>query len=58
MKKKGQDIKVLSPTYRLEESERFLKSLENENEMIDDHGRAIIGRRDRQPNYESENDRA
>lgn len=28
---------------------QFLKNLEPENEMIDDHGPAIIGRRDRKP---------
>jgi len=52
MKKKipeGKTSNTPSPAYRLEEIERFLKKLENEDGMIDDHGQAIIGRRDRQP---------
>lgn len=36
---------------RAEERQR-LKSLEREEKMIDDHGPAIIGRRDRQPNLD------
>ena len=49
MRKKIPENKSLSSAYRLEESEQFLKKLENENEITDDHGPAIIGRRDRQP---------
>ena len=52
MKKKIPDRKPLPPSYRLEECERFLKNLESENEMLDDHGHAIIGKRERQPNLE------
>jgi hypothetical protein len=49
MKKKMPDRKTLSPAYRLEDVEECLRKLENEDGMIDDHGQAIIGRRDRQP---------
>jgi hypothetical protein len=38
-----------SASYRLEDVEEFLKKLEKEDAMIDDHGQAIIGGRDRQP---------
>lgn len=43
------DSKTPSPAYRLEDIEECLRKLENEDGMIDDHGQAIIGRRDRQP---------
>jgi hypothetical protein len=52
MKKKMPDSKTSktpSPAYRLEDVEECLRKLENEDGMIDDHGQAIIGRRDRQP---------
>ena len=53
MKKKITDSTSLPPSYRLEECEQFLKNLESENEMLDDHGHMIIGIRDRQPNVDS-----
>ncbi len=37
------------PAYALAECDRFLKNLERESQMIDDHGNTIIGKRDRQP---------
>lgn len=52
MKKKIPDCKSLPPSYRLEECERFLKNLESENEMLDDHGQAIIGKREQRPNLD------
>lgn len=36
------------------EAAKFLKNLENENQMLDDFGRAIVGRRYRQPNLEDD----
>jgi len=49
MEKKIPDRNKTPPAYRLADVEEFLKKLANENEMIDDHGQAIIGGRDRQP---------
>ncbi len=40
----------------LELMEKFLKGFE-ENQMIDDHGPVIIGRRDRKPNLPEEPER-
>lgn len=37
-----------------EEGEKFLKNFESENQMLDDFGRTIVGRRDRQPNLEED----
>jgi len=49
MKKKTSVEKTISFPDQLEQLEKFLKKLEKESGMIDDHGAVIIGRRDRQP---------
>jgi hypothetical protein len=49
MNKETPDKTQMPPRVSLEELERFLKKLQNEDALIDDHGTAIIGGRDRQP---------